>query len=221
VGNQTRVLNGKTKSVTAPTTFPGVNRTPTKYSNVEYNFSTGTKRDGEVADTLLSALSQAAFEAGVYKVEVYSGRQPGSKGRRTGSGRHDTGLAVDVKLIKTQEDYENTKGIQYVNGYTSDGQALMTAFVSASVRFGIRGGGFSRGYMGQRGMHLDMLGQVINTSNTRVQSSYDSNTLAAWKSEPWFREAMYTAESDWKYFIALQSGTRYYSKTNTKWNAIV
>ena len=218
----TRVLNGKTKSSyqsTAGTFETGVT-VETDFNNVYYNYSAGTKRDGRVSSSLESILSRAAYASDVYAVEIYSGRQPGSKGRRTGSGRHDTGEAVDVRLIKTKEDFENVKGKVYVNGNSTEGRAIFTAFVQAAIPLGIRGGGFSRSYMGDYGMHLDTLGQIINTKNSRVISSYDRNVLAVWKSTSWFREAFYTADPSYKYFIALASGTRYYSKTNTKWNTI-
>ena len=220
--NFTRTLNGKTESSYQSTAgvFQSGPTVASSFNNVYYSYSPGTKRDGKVLESLESILSKAAFASDVYAVEIYSGRQPGSAGRRTGSGRHDTGEAVDVRLIKTKEDAENTKGKIYVNGNTSQGQQIFKSFVQEGIKLGIRGGGFSRSYMGDYGMHLDTLGQIINTSNSRVSSSYDRNVLAVWKSTAWFREAFYTAEPDWKYFIALQSGTRYYSKTNTKWNRI-
>ena len=218
----TSILNGKGESGYIPTTqtFEGGERVPSKYQRVEYSYSKGTKRDGKVNDTLEKILSDAAIASDVYMVEIYSGKQPGSAGRRTGSGRHDTGEAVDIRLIKTEEDYNNSKGRVYVNGTSTEGRAIFTKYVQEAVKLGIRGGGFSPGYMGVHGMHLDTLGQVINTSNTRVASSYDRNVLAVWKSTSWFREAFYTADPDYRYVLALRSGTRYYSKTNTKWSRI-
>lgn len=218
----TRTLNGKTKSSyqSTPGVFQSGATVESSFNNVYYNYSSGTKRDGKVSESLERILSEAAFASDVYAVEIYSGRQPGSAGRRTGSGRHDTGEAVDVRLIKTKEDAENTKGKIYVNGSSTEGQKIFTSFVQEGVKLGIKGGGFSSGYMGNYGMHLDTLGQIVNTSNSRSVSGYDRNVLAVWKSTSWFREAFYTADPDYKYFIALQSGTRYYSKTNTKWNRI-
>ena len=222
-GAQLQALNGKSKSApstTAPTFFPGSGRQKTDYNNVEYNYSSGTKRDGKVDNSLESILSQAAYQSGVFMVEIYSGLQPGSAGRRTGSGRHDTGFAVDVRLIKTKEDYENVKGIQYVNGTTSEGRSIFTQFVQSGVKLGLRGGGFSPGYMGAYGMHLDTLGQIINTKNSRSPSAYDRNVLAVWKSTGWFKQAFYSADPSYRYFITLASGTSYYSKNNTKWNTL-
>jgi hypothetical protein len=59
----------------------------------------GQIRDKPITPELEDLLARAAAVAGIEVVRVVSGGQPGSKGQRTGSTRHDGGRAADVELL--------------------------------------------------------------------------------------------------------------------------
>jgi hypothetical protein len=56
-------------------------------------------RDMPISAALRRVLLTAAHEAGVDIVRITSGGQPGSRGQRTGSNRHDGGNAADLELV--------------------------------------------------------------------------------------------------------------------------
>ena len=105
-------------------------------------------RNKALDSRLMSVLDKAADEAGV-DVVVFSGGQDqrGQGTRRTGSIRHDNGLAADVWIY-------------------SDGQRLPTArenpivskFIAACVANGAKGIGAGPGYMSGVGIHVDLWG---------------------------------------------------------------
>lgn len=213
IGNMTRTLNGTTessRSATAPD-FLSNEEAISNFENVKYNYAAGTRRDGRVNVNLESILSATARATGIDIVEIHSGLQPGSRGLRIGSGRHDTGEAADIKLIKNGS---------YVSGYTTEGREIISSFMREAVRNGIRGAGFSRAYMGDFSIHVDTLGQIVNSSNSRSASSYDRNVLAVWRSEEWFKEVVRSADPSYQYFLVLASGTSCYSRTNSNWSRI-
>jgi hypothetical protein len=59
----------------------------------------GQIRDKPITPELEDLLARAAAVAGIEVVRVVSGGQPGSRGQRTGSTRHDGGRAADVELL--------------------------------------------------------------------------------------------------------------------------
>ena len=93
---------------------------------------------------------------------------------RTGSRRHDTGLAVDCKISR-DDSPTSTNWINY--NFNSKGQGadnqLWDNFIYFAFKFGCRGFGFSPGYMGVRTIHLDLLGQYSG-------GSYNNNVLGHW-----------------------------------------
>lgn len=140
---------------------------------IEYRL--GSIRNRKVKPTLERALARAARQAKVDKVVITSGLQPGTTGRRTGSTRHDTGLAADFYLMKNG---------QAVTLSTVNGRQIITAFVQAAKANGIRAGGMSLGYMGDRVMHLDMLGANLGGGR------FNPDVIVVWKSDSWFANAL-------------------------------
>jgi hypothetical protein len=95
---------------------------------------------------LKGVLEQAAAAAGV-EVVVFSGGQPkkGSKGKRTGSTRHDDGNAADVYLTKDGKKLEDTN---------PQDKEIMAKFVSSAVAAGATGVGAGHDYMGPSNIHI-------------------------------------------------------------------
>ena len=141
---------------------------------VEYQL--GSIRNKKVKPALEIILASAARRAKIDKVVITSGLQPGYSGRRTGSTRHDTGLAADLYLISNGS---------VVTLDTTRGREIISSFVREAVNLGVRGGGMSSGYMGNRVMHLDLLGQDAGGGR------YNPDVKVVWKSDSWFSSAFY------------------------------
>lgn len=141
---------------------------------VEYQL--GGIRNKKVKPALEIILASAARRAKIDKVVITSGLQPGYSGRRTGTTRHDTGLAADLYLISNGS---------VVTLDTTRGREIISSFIREAVNLGVRGGGMSSGYMGNRVMHLDLLGQDAGGGR------YNPDVKVVWKSDSWFRSAFY------------------------------
>jgi len=145
-----------------------------KYNKVVYDFSRTHIRDNAVKNELIMTLNAAAISANIDYVTITSGSQPGTTGKRTGSTRHDTGLAADL--------YVTYKG-RILDGSNAQDQLILTRFIQAAVANGIKAGGMSEAYMGNYTMHLDMLGGQDG------EGRYDG-TLITWESNAWFTAAL-------------------------------
>jgi len=137
-------------------------------------------RNRPVKDELVKALAAAVKASGVDFVTITSGLQPGTTGRRVGTGRHDTGLAADLFVTYKDRKLDRSK-IQ--------DQAILTRFVKAAIANGIRAGGMSKGYMGKYTMHLDMLGAYAGESGLLAKVARYNGNLAIWRSDSWFKSA--------------------------------
>jgi len=109
----------------------------------------GATRNKALDTRLMTVLERAADEAGV-QVVVFSGGQdqrgtPGAQ--RTGSIRHDNGLAADCWIYSDGQrvpfDRENP---------------IAAKFIAACVANGAKGIGAGPGYMGGVGVHVDLWG---------------------------------------------------------------
>jgi hypothetical protein len=141
---------------------------------VRYDYSNTKIRNKPVKLKLIKALAAAVKASGVDFVTITSGLQPGTTGRRIGSGRHDTGLAADL--------FVTYKGRKLDRSKIQD-QAILTRFIQAAIVNGIKAGGMSKGYMGNFTMHLDMLGAHDG------KGGY-SGTFITWRSDSWFVNAL-------------------------------
>ena len=106
-------------------------------------------RKGPLDSRLVSVLERAAEEAGV-DVVVFSGGQPrkdsGSE-NRTGSIRHDEGLAADIWI------YSEGRRLS-----TARENPIVAKFIAACVANGAKGIGAGPGYMNNVGIHVDLWG---------------------------------------------------------------
>ena len=101
-------------------------------------------------------------------------------GVRTGSTRHDTGLAGDIKLTRDSSP-TSTAYINYNFGSPGRGadNQVWDNFLYHAFKFGCRGFGFASGYMGVRTMHLDLLGAAGG-------GGYNNNTVGHWLTANYF-----------------------------------
>ena len=109
----------------------------------------GKTRNKPLDSRLMSVLSSAAEQAGV-DVVVFSGGQdqrgtPGA--RRTGSIRHDQGLAADVWIYSDGQRLRTTRE-----------NPIVAKFIAACVANGAKGIGAGPGYMSGVGIHVDLWG---------------------------------------------------------------
>ncbi|MER9702220.1 glucosaminidase domain-containing protein [Mesorhizobium sp. M0133] len=105
----------------------------------------GKIRDRPISKELEAVLQKAGSAAGIDKIFITSGGQPGTTGRSTGSTRHNGGRAADLQL--------------FVKGKAqtfSDSQAsrTVTKFVTAAAAHGATGIGAGVGYMGPATLHV-------------------------------------------------------------------
>jgi len=132
-------------------------------------------RDLRVSKKLELILANAAIKSGVDVVVITSGGQPGSKGKRVGSTRHDTLEAADLKCKVNN---------RFLNKDISSDRAILEKFVRAARAEGILAGGMSSSYMGVNTMHLDTLGANLGGGR------FDRRTVTTWLSDQWFINAM-------------------------------
>ena len=102
-------------------------------------------RNRPVSTRLATLLKSAAARAGIDRIVVYSGGQPGTTGRSTGTARHNAGNAADLRL--------------YVGGrvqrFSNDSAPrTVTDFVSAAAGLGATGIGAATDYMGPTSLHV-------------------------------------------------------------------
>ena len=102
-------------------------------------------RNRQINRRLARVLEAAADEAGVETVQITSGGQPGTTGRRTGSTRHDGGNAADLKLLK------NGRALNFT---LSADRPVFETFVTAAVAKGATGIGAGVDYMGPQTIHV-------------------------------------------------------------------
>jgi hypothetical protein len=105
----------------------------------------GKIRDRPIAEELRRVLERAADAAGIDVVRVTSGGQPGSRGRSTGSTRHNGGRAADLQLMK---------GGRILEFSDQDGGPDVELFVTSAAANGATGIGAGEEYMGPRTIHV-------------------------------------------------------------------
>jgi hypothetical protein len=102
-------------------------------------------RDMPINGKLRRVLLAAAAGAGVDVVCITSGGQPGSRGHRTGSNRHDGGNAADLELIAGGRTLDFTAPRDL---------ATICRFVAAAAAHGAIGIGAGVDYMGPTRLHV-------------------------------------------------------------------
>jgi hypothetical protein len=104
----------------------------------------GKTRDRPITAELEQLLKSAAEATGIDVVFVTSGGQPGTRGGRTGSTRHDGGRAADLQLIKDGQTLT----------FSDSSGAQVAAFVTAAAARGSTGIGAGVAYMGNKTIHV-------------------------------------------------------------------
>lgn len=105
----------------------------------------GAIRDRPITAELEAILDAAARTAGIDRVVVGSGGQPGTKGTRKGSTRHDGGRAADFKL------YQGGRVLTFTD---SAAPPAVVRFITECARLGANGIGASVEYMGPETFHV-------------------------------------------------------------------
>lgn len=114
-------------------------------SRVDQTGVAGKIRDMPISPELEDILDRAAAAAGIDRVWVYSGGQPGSHGRRTGSTRHEHGRAADLQL------FVGGAALKFTN---ASAPAPVRSFITECARLGATGIGAATDYMGPHGIHV-------------------------------------------------------------------
>jgi hypothetical protein len=102
-------------------------------------------RDMPISAALRRVLLTAAHEAGVDIVRITSGGQPGSRGQRTGSNRHDGGNAADLELVARGQTLDFTR---------AGDLDTICRFVASAAACGATGIGAGVNYMGPQRLHV-------------------------------------------------------------------
>lgn len=136
----------------------------------------GAIRDRPIVPELEAILDQAARAAGVDRVVVGSGGQPGTTGKRKGSTRHDGGRAADFKL------YQGGKVLAFTDAAAPP---AVIRFITECARLGANGIGASVLYMGPETFHVGF-GLTPADRNRVVWGGAAANSAGAPK---WLRDA--------------------------------
>lgn len=120
------------------------------YDWLEYTYTGDPEKDTTVRNLPLSNELLAAFNNYVpqmgLRLEVASGGQPSTGSRRTGSHRHDDGMAADVRLL-----YED----RVLSSINQRDREIMAQFITNSRRNGLKGIGHDDdAYMGPELIHV-------------------------------------------------------------------
>lgn len=135
----------------------------------------GAIRDRPITAELETLLDRAAVNAGIDRVVVTSGGQPGTAGHRTGSTRHDGGRAADLHLVVAGKTLVFTDAVAPLG---------VTKFVTECARLGALGIGAGVAYMGQSTIHVGF-GQTVD-DRTHVVWGAEGKSIHAPR---WLRDA--------------------------------
>lgn len=105
----------------------------------------GKIRNKPISRELENLLRRSAIAAGIDKVMITSGSQPGTTGRTTGSTRHNYGRAADLKL------YVGGNKLEFSD---STAPIKVKKFVTACAANGALGIGAGVEYMGKATLHI-------------------------------------------------------------------
>ena len=114
-------------------------------------------------------------------------KRPGGKGWRTGSPRHDSGLAGDIRI-----SYKNASGsVVRADSKTEDGKRAIVRFCVASLKHGARAFGHNNdgSYMTTDALHIDMLGRITDRGFSRAMVGLWGNdtpfaSMPTWLGDP-------------------------------------
>ena len=143
----------------------GVTAGPQPHPHVDEQQSRANIRKQPLHASTVNVLEYAGAQTGIRAV-VFSGGQPhkGEEGPRTGSTRHDGGLAADVRLYDAKDGH-------LLNMNNPEDAARMRAFGAKAVQAGATGIGAGEDYMGASSMHIGF------------------GNEASWGGAPWIEDA--------------------------------
>jgi hypothetical protein len=130
-------------------------------------------RNQAINGRLENILQTAAVNTGV-DVRVTSGGQPAKGsggGPRTGSTRHDNGMAADVQLIS---------GGRTLSLNNPADVPIIQNFISESKKAGATGFGAGNGYMGDNTYHIDIAGRPGYWGGQLDGGTYRSRNAPLW-----------------------------------------
>jgi hypothetical protein len=139
-------------------------------------------RDMPISASLRRVLMTAAHEAGVDIVRITSGGQPGSRGQRSGSNRHDGGNAADLELVARGRTLDFTRPADL---------GAICRFVASAAACGATGIGAGVNYMGPQRLHVGF----GNGPHDTTQVVWGEGRAAA-NAPDWLRDA---AQLGWTY----------------------
>ncbi len=114
-------------------------------ASVELLYQLEGVRDRHVTSRLATLLKSAAARAGIDRIVIYSGGQPGTTGRSTGTARHNAGNAADLRL------YVGGRVQRFSN---DDAPQTIKDFVTEAASLGATGIGAATDYMGPTSLHV-------------------------------------------------------------------
>ena len=107
----------------------------------------GKTRDLPINDNLKQVLLNAGADVGIDKIRVTSGGQcaKGTCAKRTGSTRHDLGMAADLEIWMGDRALDFTSATDL---------PIFEAFITAATKHGATGVGAGVDYMGPKTIHV-------------------------------------------------------------------
>ncbi len=125
---------------------------------IDQSLLKGKIRDRPISKELELVLTRAGNAAGIDKIFVTSGGQPGTAGKSTGSTRHNGGRAADLRLVA---------GGKRLTFSDSAADPLVARFVTAAAAHGASGIGAGVNYMGAETLHVGF-GRTISDAQKLV-----------------------------------------------------
>lgn len=129
----------------ADATKDGLEQRAADAASVELLYQFEGVRNRPLTSRLEALLKSAAARAGVDRIVIYSGGQPGTTGRSIGSARHNAGSAADLRL------YVGGRVQRFSN---DNAPPTIRNFVTAAASLGATGIGAATDYMGPTSLHV-------------------------------------------------------------------
>jgi len=140
-------------------------------TTIDESLLSGKCRDRPICPALRTVLAQAGRAAGIGTIMIVSGGQPGSRGCRTGSSRHDNGRAADLKLVSGGATFRFTN---------QSAPSAVVTFVTEAAAAGAIGIGAGADYMGPETLHVGFGSNVEDTRQLVWGAQGRSANAPAW-----------------------------------------
>lgn len=175
----------------------------------------GKIRDLPIAAKLRELLLRAAAEAGVDRVRVTSGGQcaKGTCSKRTGSTRHDLGMAADLEL------WQGDRALSF----TSEADLpTFIQFVTRAARLGATGMGAGLGYMGPTRIHVGYGTRALWGATGSLPPSWlQEAAKAGWSSSDLLLPRSYEVIARDGLLLRSGPGTEFAARSSINFGAVV